>query len=225
LRYRTAAILSAVIIAVTVGMFALPAAVWAAFLPGLKQGLDPIPGYQRILLDVAIFCVTWKWILALLSLPSVAVLFIVAASTAESRVRSRTTPPPPTTSKPPALWNPSAAAGWSLLFSTAFGAFLHARNADAMGRPDEAKANRAWFYVTIAYCGLSLLPIPLPRVLFELAPIGLLLGWYFTLAAKQIRYVKETWQDRYVRKPWTKPLIIAFCCLIGTFIVFAAANN
>jgi hypothetical protein len=206
-------------------MFVLPAVVWSAFLPSLKQGIDPTPGYERILLDVAIFCVSWKWILALLAPPTIVVLFIVAASTPESRVRSRTAPPPPPTSKPPALWNPSAAAGWSLLFSAAFGAFLHARNADAMGRAGEAKANRVWFYVTIAYCGLSLMPIPLPGVLFKLAPIGLLLGWYFSLAAKQIRYVKETWQNRYVRRPWEKPLIIAFSCLIGGFIVFVLARK
>ena len=28
----------------------------------------------------------------------------------------------------PALWNPNAAANWSLLFSPAFGAWLHMKN-------------------------------------------------------------------------------------------------
>jgi hypothetical protein len=41
---------------------------------------------------------------------------------------------------------------------------------------------------------------------------------------KQIMYVKETWRDRYERKPWNKPLLIAFCVLVGTFIVLTAAN-
>jgi hypothetical protein len=95
-----------------------------------------------------------------------------------------------------------------------------------MGRHGEAKANRVWFYVTIAYFGFSLVPIPaIPEILFKLAPVGLLLGWYFGLGKEQTRYVKETWRDGYERKPWAKPLITASCCLIGAFIVFTMAEK
>ena len=41
---------------------------------------------------------------------------------------------------------------------------------------------------------------------------------------KQIRYVKETWQDGYERKRWKKPLLIAFGCFIGALVsLFAVA--
>jgi hypothetical protein len=113
-------------------------------------------------------------------------------------------------------------------FSPAFGAFLHARNADATGRVDEAKANRVWFYVSIAYLGFTIVAVFLPAIpegLFRLTAIGLPIGWYFSLGRKQIRYVKETWQDRYTRKPWQKPLLIAFCCLIGISIVLEVAGK
>jgi len=67
-------------------MFVLPAAVWAAFLPSLKQGLpDPIPGYERILLDIAVFCDLWRFVLAL---PIAAVLFTVAGFTNATRGRT-----------------------------------------------------------------------------------------------------------------------------------------
>ncbi len=225
MRFKTAAIWSAVLVAVTAGMFALPAAVWAVFLPSLKQGLpDPIPGYERVLLEVAVFCTTWKWMLALIALPMVTVLFTVAefmSNTQARKARTATTAP---NGRPPALWNPNAAAGWSLLFTPAFGAFLHARNANAMGRHGEAKANTVWFYVMIAYFGFTLMPIQfIPELFFTVAPIGLLLGWYFCLGKDQIRYVNETWQDGYERKSWTKPLITALCCLVGTFIVLTVA--
>ena len=74
--------------------------------------------------------------------------------------------------------------------------------------------------VIIAYCGFALMPIPfIPEFFFELAPIGLLLGWYFWPGKDQIKYVNETWGYGYERKPWTKPLITALCCLVGTFVV------
>ena len=75
-RYRTAAILSVVLIG---GMFILPAAVRAAFLPSLERGLpNPVPGYEQILLGVAVFFLRWRFLLAL---PIVVVLFAVAAFT------------------------------------------------------------------------------------------------------------------------------------------------
>jgi hypothetical protein len=223
-RYKTAAIWSAVLVVVTAGMFALPAAVWAVFLPSLKQALpDPIPGYERVLLEVAVFCGRVKWMLAILALPIIGALFTVAEFTSQAQVRKARTATPAPNSRPPALWNPSAGACWSLLFTPAFGAFLHAWNANAMGRHSEAEANKVWFYVIIVYFGFTLMPIRfIPELFFTLAPIGLLWGWYFCLGKDQIKYVNETWGYSYERKPWTKPLITALCCL-GTFIVLTVA--
>jgi hypothetical protein len=65
-------------------MFAVPAIIWAIFLPSLKHVLlDPIPAYERILLEIAVFCGSWKWLLAI---PIPVVLFTIAAFTSTSRV-------------------------------------------------------------------------------------------------------------------------------------------
>jgi len=129
--------------------------------------------------------------------------------------------------KPPAIWNPNAAACWCLLFTPAFGAFLHAQNADTLGRAEEAKANRIWFKISIAFliCILVSVLIPgIPDGIFRFAGLGLLFGWYFSVGKKQIIFVKSTWQDRYERKSWKQPLLIAFGCLVVSFIVsFALA--
>ena len=71
--YRTAAILAAVLIG---GMFCLPAVAFAVF-PTLKGGAR-IP----VLFDVVLFCLTFRWVLALAIVP---VLFTVAAFTSGSR--------------------------------------------------------------------------------------------------------------------------------------------
>ena len=226
MRSRTAAIVSGVLIALTCGMFGLEAALRTFLLPPSELGF-PVSGFDRALLGVDFFCERWKWLLVPLTLLIVVVLFTVAVFTDDSRAGETARPTTTTTGRPPALWNPKAAAYWSLLFSPAFGAFLHARNADAMGRVDEAKANRMWFYVLIAYLGLAFVTIfiPIPQGLFTLASIGLLFGWYLSLGKKQVTYVKETWRDGYERKPWKEPLLIAFGFLIGTFIVSAAAGD
>ncbi len=79
MRYRIAAISCFVLIG---GMFGLPALIWSVFLPSLKQGLpDPIPAYERVLLDTALFCSEWRFVLAL-PIVALGVLFTIAELTA-----------------------------------------------------------------------------------------------------------------------------------------------
>jgi hypothetical protein len=226
-RYRTAVIVSGVLIALTCGMFGVEAALRTVLLPPSELGF-PVSGFDRALFGVDFFCERWKWFLALLTLPVVVVLFTIAVFTSDSRADEMASLMVPPTGRPPALWNPKAAALWSLIFTQAFGAFLHARNADAMGRVDEAKANRTWFYISMAYFGLTFVAtaIPaIPRGLFRLIPIGLLFGWYLNVGKKQVIYVSQTCRDVYVRKSLKEPLLIAFCCLICTFIAIKVAEK
>src|SRR6476619_2518005 len=54
----------------------------------------------------------------------------------------------------PALWNANAAAAWSLLFSPAFGAFVHMKNWQALGDPGKAAAARMWGIWTLVALGV-----------------------------------------------------------------------
>lgn len=126
--------------------------------------------------------------------------------------------PPPLSDARPALWNPNAAASWSLVFTPAFGAFLHARNAETLGRRDEAKMNRIWFFATLGYLALTLVGdflLPIPETIYRAAGIGLLVGWYFSVATRQVDYVKGQLQSAYVRKSWGAPLLVALGALLG----------
>ena len=64
----------------------------------------------------------------------------------------------------------------------------------------------------------TLIPV-IPDVLFQVAGVMLLFGWYGSLGHKQIRYVKDTWQDRYQRKSWTTPLLIGFAGLVASILI------
>ena len=110
-----------------------------------------------------------------------------------------------------------------MVFTPAFGAFLHARNAERLGRESEAVSNTRWFYGMLVYLALavfsSVIPI-IPEWAFRLGGLAVVLGWYFSLGKKQAAYVKATYGKEYIRRPWGKPLAIA-CG--GLAALFAAA--
>jgi len=110
----------------------------------------------------------------------------------------------------PRIWNPNAAANWSLLFTPVFGSLLHALNWKAMGKPEKATSGFIWAGAFLVYMLLSIiLPIGKLWVVF-------LIVWYFVAGRPQAKYVKETFGEDYDRKPWGLPLGIA----VGGYIVY-----
>jgi hypothetical protein len=121
----------------------------------------------------------------------------------------------------PALWNPNAAASWSLLFSPVFGAALHMKNWQALGEPEKAAASRVWVIAGIAvFVVLALLGAFLPDekaldAISRAVAIGLLLSWYLAGARHQTAYVKARFGNAYPRKGWLKPLSLAVLAIVG----------
>ena len=84
--YRTAAISCFALIG---GLFGYPAIIWAIFLPSLKQGLpNPLPAYEKTLLDVAVWRGMWKGVLLLPLLGLGILLTIVNATQSRSSGRA-----------------------------------------------------------------------------------------------------------------------------------------
>lgn len=109
------------------------------------------------------------------------------------------------------LWNPWAAAGWSLLFSPAFGAWLHAANWRALGRPDKATVARRWSWLVIATILLSGVAAALfelyARHLPWLASAALTVTWFGFPAREHCRYVRVTTGGKYRRRRWAPVLL------------------
>jgi hypothetical protein len=97
----------------------------------------------------------------------------------------------------PPLWNPDAAANWSLLLTPAFGAYLHMRNWQVLGDSSKAAASRRWMIATVVLtCTLTVISALLPEsqaltALVRAGSVALLFGWYFASAREQARYIKE----------------------------------
>jgi hypothetical protein len=128
------------------------------------------------------------------------------------------------TPRGPQLWNPRAAAWWSLMFSPAFGAYLLMLNWQNLGKPEKAAEARTWFQTVCGFFALNLIvevfcaahgtENPIPN------SIGLALTatWYVLSARPQEKYVDELQHGDYVRKAWPKPLSIA----LAVTLVYAA---
>jgi len=135
-----------------------------------------------------------------------------------------------------ALWNPTAAALWSLVFTPAFGAWLHMRNWERLGQPDKARQARYWF------AGMLLIAL----ASYAAGAAGALLGrddlaapWWASLvlfgawvagaAYQQIKHVDDHHGEGYARRSWAAPILtgIAAICAIpfaaGVVAAFQAA--
>jgi hypothetical protein len=124
----------------------------------------------------------------------------------------------------PALWNPNAAAAWSLLFSPVFGGYLQMRNWQALG--DTQKAQVSWYWCIGSLVAIIVLVVisvmlpdgnPLQRII-DRSGIIILLAWYVSHGKLQPAYVKEHFGKDYPRKGWGAPLGIAFAA-IAAFLV------
>lgn len=119
-----------------------------------------------------------------------------------------------------ALWNPNAAASWSLLFTPVFGSYLNRQNWLALGRPERAKTSLTWLWISVAVvCVVLAAP--------QQAAFGItfwyLIIWYFASGRKQATYVSNELGNRYVRKGWGKPVAAAVGAFFVLFFVLALA--
>jgi hypothetical protein len=124
----------------------------------------------------------------------------------------------------PALWNPNAAASWSLLFSPVFGAYLQMRNWQALGDAQKAQASWYWclgslaFIVVVVIASILLADTNPLQKLTDRSGIFLLLAWYWASGKQQATYVKERFGKDYPRKGWAAPLGIAFGAVLAFFV-------
>ena len=110
----------------------------------------------------------------------------------------------------PELWNPNAAANWSLMFTPIFGAWIHAKNWNELGQHERGNKSMLWVYIGFAILVTVLF---LPDVGGRLVSIAFLISWYFLSAKSQVKYLKEN-SINYEKKSWGKAVLLGFASLI-----------
>jgi hypothetical protein len=128
-----------------------------------------------------------------------------------------------------ALWNPNAAALWSVIFTPIFGAYLHALNWRALGDKEREEASMTWVFAAGALVLLlMLIEVVTPpgynqgdRVSHTLE-FAFLIAWYFASARAQAKLVKEKFGKSFTHKSWRKPLLLGLAGF-GIYILLMIA--
>ncbi len=133
----------------------------------------------------------------------------------------------------PELWNPNAAASWSIVFTAAFGAYLHARNWKAIGDAARVRTNVRWMIASLALTFLILVSAVIPDsrvaavdLVLKLSSLIFLIAWYYSEGKAQIEYVRKQYGEGYSRRHWGKPLWVSIGCqvmLIAVVVVVSTA--
>lgn len=131
------------------------------------------------------------------------------------------------------LWNPNAAANWSLLFTPIFGSYLQMKNWNELGITKEAEKAKYWLLATVFFIflinfGATWSDADPEQFANRFRGLGLLyiIVWYFAYARKQPKYVKEKLNDQYQKKSWLIPLVSATIIIfIVTFLFMLIPNN
>lgn len=114
-----------------------------------------------------------------------------------------------------ALWNPTVAALWSIVFTPAFGAWLLMRNWEALGDARQALAARKWFVFSMGLLAVRLLSSAInARVngqsnLMHWGGWMFLLAWWIGAAAPQARLLHSRFGADYPRQGWDYALLLA----------------
>ncbi len=107
------------------------------------------------------------------------------------------------------LWNPNAAAIWSLFFTPIFGAWIHARNWKALNRQKEARWSMmavCLYILFYMYFVFHVYFIGEPKTNPLTISVIIFTTWYFSLGKMQAKHVKESVYD-YNKKSLIKPLL------------------
>jgi hypothetical protein len=124
-----------------------------------------------------------------------------------------------------AIWNPAAAACWSIVFTPAFGAYIVMRNWEVLGDTRQAMIARKWYCLSLGLLVVQLLSTAIDSRLnseSNLMPcIGLfyLLAWWICAALPQVLRVRSRFGSGYERKAWDAALMAAVIAGVVYFAV------
>lgn len=103
-----------------------------------------------------------------------------------------------------------------MVFTPAFGAYLHALNWRTLGDEKKHATAMQWLWATMGFVSV----FALTTLAFDWPPAplawGYLLLWYFLQGKPQVDYVEKRFGKKYPHHPWGKVLLMA----TGSLLVF-----
>ena len=115
------------------------------------------------------------------------------------------------------LYNPKAAANWSLLFTPIFGAYVLKTNWKILGREEQEKRSKIWLISLIIIWGIGLLFLS-DQFCSAIYLIGLI-SWFFLERKPQMKYLTVNKLD-FQKKSWKTLVPKAAGILVGVWLFF-----
>lgn len=125
----------------------------------------------------------------------------------------------------PPLWNPNAAASWSLLLSPVFGAWLHRKNWQMLGDHERARTGGRWVVAAVVMLLVSIvLSAASDKYVggVRLLNFAFLIAWYYAAAKPQARLVLGRYGKNYPRRGWAIPVLAALGVIVA--LLFAVGS-
>ncbi len=117
------------------------------------------------------------------------------------------------------LYNPNAAANWSVLLSPVFGSYALMKNWQILGNESAAKRSKIWMIVLVVLIViLSFLDVPAYG-----SALILLVVWLFCEQKPQVKYIKAHC-PAYQKKKWGKTVWIGIGVYCVSLLVLTLAG-
>ena len=116
----------------------------------------------------------------------------------------------------PRLYNPNAAANWSILLTPVFGSWCVYTNYKQLGEKSRAQTSLAvtiLIAVATVFGPLLSMFAPVPDAVGRAIPFVALILWYFIEAKGQVNFIK-TRGIVYEKKPWGTPVLIGVLAVV-----------
>lgn len=135
--------------------------------------------------------------------------------------------PPARAASSQALWNPHTAAGWSVLLTPAFGAFIVMCNWAAIGDAHQARLARRWCLGALAVLALNTIVDAFKRRMnietscVDWSTLAFALAWYAGPVRAQGRLLRARFGAGYRRARWDAALKLALLAVASAALARA----
>jgi len=123
------------------------------------------------------------------------------------------------------IWNPNAAATWSIVFTPVFGCVLHSLNWQSLKEFERGNNTYSWMWIWVGVLTLYVIIAKKANgddeilAAMQLVYLIFFISWYFIDAKAQISYIRSRYGSYYKKRSWFIPILAGATATVILFMV------